>query len=265
MEYSKGDAFKEAGEAKASRPSATDVAKPPIATQTGYSKGEGVVQPKSFVVIFSGGNVREPDYFKLVTVNPSLFPMLKLKILPEDRYYANHEPRVFTYAEMETKAYRESASVEQPDDYYVVTDVDVFMPHIMVFKPRLESQGIKMMISNPCFEVWLYYSRRTDKFDGFVAPANPEALSSAVKTFVHTQTGGVNPTKALYDIETNISNARATYTGDTNGIPALFSTNMYLLAERIQPLLNDGLAVLRKRDEERIAFYKASAKKSQRS
>lgn len=260
MEYSKGDAFKEVGEAKETRPSATEEAKPPVAMQVGYSKGDGVVQPKAFVVIFSGGNVREPDYFKLVTVNLSRFPMLKIKVLPEDRYYANHEPRVFTYAEMETKAYRESASYEQPDDYYVVTDVDVFMPHIIAFKPRLESQGIKMMVSNPCFEVWLYYSRRSDKFEGFVAPANPEALSSAVKKFVHMQTGGVNPTKALYDIDTSIENARATYAEDANAIPALFSTNMYVLAERIQPLLQDGLAVLRKQDEERIAFYRAATK-----
>ncbi|MBQ7181035.1 MAG: RloB domain-containing protein [Bacteroidaceae bacterium] len=261
MEYSKGDAFKEAGEAKETRPSATEEAKPSIAPQAGYSKGEGVVQPKAFVVIFSGGNVREPGYFKLVTVNPSLFPMLKIKVLPEDRYYAHHEPRVFTYAEMETKAYRESASDEHPDDYYVVTDVDVFMSHIIAFKPRLESQGIKMMVSNPCFEVWLYYSRRSDKFEGFVTPANPEALSSAVKTFVHLQTGGVNPTKALYDIDTSIKNARATYAEDANAIPALFSTSMYVLAERIKPLLQDGLAVLRKQDEERIAFYKAASKK----
>lgn len=162
---------------------------------------------------------------------------------------------------METKAYRESASEDQPDQYYVVTDVDVFMPHIIAFKPRLESQGIRMMVSNPCFEVWLYYSKRTDKFEGFVAPANPDALSSAVKTFVHTQTGGVNPTKALYDIETNITNARATYAEDASAIPSLFSTNMFVLAERIQPLLQSGLAVLRKREDARIAFYNTMSKK----
>lgn len=187
MEYSKGDAFKELGRAKSTRPAATDKAAPSIEALTGYTKGEGVVLPKAFVVIFSGGNVREPDYFKLVVLNPSFFPMLKLKILPEDRYYAKHEPRVFTYAETETKAFRSSASIEQPDDYYVVTDVDVFMPHIIAFKPRLESQGIKMMVSNPCFEVWLYYSKRTDRLDGFVAPANPDAISSEVKRFVRKQ------------------------------------------------------------------------------
>ena len=255
MDYSKGDAFKEAGEAKRSRPVATDEVKPSIESLTGYTKGEGIVLPKAFVVIFSGGNVREPDYFKLILSNPSRFPMLKLKILPEDRYYAKHEPRVFTYAETETKAYRSSASTEQPDDYYVVTDVDVFMPHIIVFKPRFEAHGIKMIVSNPCFEVWLYYSKRTDKLDGFVAPQNPDAISSEVKRFVHDKTGGVNPTKAIYDIDTNIRNARATYVADANGIPALFSTNMFELAERIQPLLKDGLEALKKISEERAALY----------
>lgn len=256
MEYSKGDAFREAGEAKKARPVATDKAEPSIAPLSGYTKGEGAVPPRAFVVIFSGGNVREPDYFKLVDQNPSLFPMLKLKILPEDRFYANHEPRVFTYAETETEAYRSSASTEQPDDYYVVTDVDVFMPHIVAFKPRLESQGIRMMVSNPCFEVWLYYSKRTDRLEGFVAPDNLEAISSEVKRFVHEKTGGVNPTKALYDIETNTRNARATFAADANGIPALFSTNMFELAERIQPLVKDGLEVLKTIADERAALYR---------
>jgi hypothetical protein len=256
MEYSKGDPFREAGEAKKEKPVATDQAEPSIRIVTGYTKGEGMVLPKAFVVIFTGGNVREPDYFKLVVLNPSLFPMLKLKILPEDRYYANHEPRVFTYAETETKAYRSSANKEHPDDYYVVTDVDVFMPHIITFKPRLESQGIKMMVNNPCFEVWLYYSKRTDRLDGFVAPKNPDAISSEVKRFVHDKTGGVNPTKALYDLETNIRNARTNYAVDANGIPTLFSTDMFILAERIQPLLKDGLEALQKKEVQRIALYK---------
>lgn len=257
MDYSKGDAFKEVGEAKKANPAAVGEEKFPIEAVAGYSKGEGDKLPKAFVVIFSGGNVRELDYFKLVKVYPSLFPMLKLIILPEDRYYSQHEPRVFSYAETETKAFRDSASIEHPDDYYVVTDVDVFMPHIISFKPRLESQGIKMMVSNPCFEVWLYYSRRTDKFEGFVAPENPEAISSEVKRFVHQTTGGINPSKALYDIATGIKNAQATYVEDTNGIPALFSTNMFVLAERIQPLLNDGLEELQKKEEERIAYYRS--------
>ena len=261
MEYSKGDAFKEAGEAKKTRLAETFETESPIEAIAGYSKSEGVIPPKTFVVIFSGGNVREPAYFKLVTLNPSLFPVLKLKILPEDRYYTNHEPRVFTYSEMETKAFGSSTTTERPDYFYVVTDVDVFMPHIITFKPRLESQGIKMIVSNPCFEVWLYYSKRTDKLDGFVAPANPDAISSEVKRFVHVQTGGVNPTKALYDIETSIRNARANYAEDANGIPALFSTNMYVLAEHIHPFLNEGLETLQNREAERVAFYKASSLK----
>ena len=260
MEYSKGDAFKEAGEAKKARPVTNDKVEVSIETLTGYTKGEGEMLPKAFVVIFSGGNVREPDYFKLVDRNPSLFPMLKLKILPEDRYYANHEPRVFTYAETETKAFRDSASPEQPDDYYVVTDVDVFMPHIITFKPRLEAQNIRMTVSNPCFEVWLYYSKRTDKLDGFVIPNNPEAISSEVKRFVHKKTGGVNPTKALYDIDINIRNARATYAADANGIPMLFSTNMFELAERIQPLLKEGLEALQIIEKEHAALYRKSLK-----
>jgi hypothetical protein len=184
--------------------------------------------------------------------------MLKLKILPEDRYYANHEPRVFTYAQTETEAYRSSASTEQPDDYYVVTDVDLFMPHIVAFKPRLEAQGIKMMVSNPCFEVWLYYSKRPDRLDGFVLPTNYDAISSEVKRFVHNKTGGVNPIKALYDIATNIRNARAAYATDANGIPTLFSTNMFELAERIQPLLKDGLDALKKNAEELAALYRCN-------
>lgn len=44
MEYSKGDAFREAGEAKKARPVATDKAEPSIAPLSGYTKVVRIIQ-----------------------------------------------------------------------------------------------------------------------------------------------------------------------------------------------------------------------------
>ncbi|MDR1224627.1 MAG: RloB family protein [Tannerella sp.] len=51
----------------------------------------------------------------------------------------------------------------------------------------------------------------------------------------------INPAKAILNIEQNIENAKKHYKEDENGIPALFSTNMFLLAEDFFPLIESEL------------------------
>lgn len=245
MDYRKGEARLDVGDAR-NMPVPVTVSKsssiplPP----PGYTKEDGRVLPKSFLVIFSGGKRREEDYFRVIENNPDKFPSLKLKFYVEDRYKKHHEPLLFELSLNKVDEYNGSSNPDTPDDFFLLTDVDLFMPHILAYKQRFEQKGIHLIINNPCLEVWLYYSKRDDKFVGFVPPANPEALSDSVKKFVHLQTGGVHPKKAIFDVEVNIVNARANYSEDNNGIPCVFSTNMYLLAERMLPLIKDGLQVV---------------------
>ena len=49
------------------------------------------------------------------------------------------------------------------------------------------------------------------------------------------------PEKAILSIYPNIENAKKNYNEDENGIPMLFSTNMYLLAEALLLLIEPEL------------------------
>ena len=84
-------------------------------------------------------------------------------------------PLVFDLAEEKVKQYKTSASYEKPDEYYVVSDVDEFKDHLICFQQKCQELNINLIISNPCIEVWLYYSKRADRFAQAAAPARANA------------------------------------------------------------------------------------------
>lgn len=103
-----------------------------------------------------------------------------------------------------------------------------------------------MIISNSCFEVWLYYAEKSNRPLDFVIPQNKLEISSAFKTWANTQIkGGLKPKKAIFNIERNIANAKNNYV-EENGFPTLFSTQMFRLAEQMLPFVKDGLVQLKK-------------------
>lgn len=210
---------------------------------TGYSKAENVLLPKAFIVVFSNGEVREKQYFHWMKCHCE---KLKLEffskpISPDD---------LLSYVKTKKTEYDLTAAEEMPDTYYTVTDVDHFYNDIIRSKPLYEKESVKLIISNPCFEVWLYYSKREDKFDGFEMPENHLKLSQMVKRFLNEKIpGGCNPLKAVFDIKQNIKAARANYGEDEKGVPVLFATNMFLIAENVLPYIEGDI------DKDRTTAY----------
>ncbi len=196
---------------------------------TRYSKGEAIIEPEAFFVVFSNGEVREKNYFSWMMRN---CPRLKLEFegipqSPDD---------LLVKAVEKKEEYAKTASEMYPDKYYAVTDVDHFYNDIVRSQDDYVANGIQLVISNPCFEVWLYYSKRDDMFDGFLMPDNLLKLSQEVKHFLNQKIpGGCNPKRAVFDIKDNISNARLHYAEDCNGVPVVFTTNMFVLAEDLLP------------------------------
>ena len=202
---------------------------------TKYSKAENVLLPVAFIVVFSNGEVREKRYFQWMMHHCE---RLKIEffshpVSPDD---------LLVDVKAKKSEYDKTAGAETPDAYYTVTDVDHFYNDILRSKAGYEKEGIKLIISNPCFEVWLYYSQRDDRFEGFVAPKDRLKLSQAVKRFLNeTIPGGVNPAKAVFDIKENIANAHKNYGEDEMGVPVQFATNMFILAGEVLPYLEKDL------------------------
>lgn len=225
-----------------------------------YKKGESYEEVKSFVIIFSGGRETELAYLKPVR-NEMLFPNIKIDVFVEDEFDKQDEellfkPRIFDFAIKKIKEdYLSGASPEMPDSYYLITDVDHFKEAIIANDEKCKEINLQLIVSNPCFEVWLYYSKHADRFQGFEVP--DKNLSHSVKKFVNSSVkGGLNTGKCIFDIKQNIHNAEANYQCDECGFPTLFSTNMFLMAKQVLPYIESGLDAIRRSMEEKRRLYK---------
>jgi len=202
---------------------------------TGYSKAENVVQPAAFMVVFSNGEVREKNYFQGLKCH-----CVNLRL----EFYANPVSPDDMWEDVKARKeeYELTAGDEIPDKYYLVTDVDHFYNDIINCRSDYNQENVTMIVSNPCFEVWLYYSKRDDKFEGFEMPENKLKLSQCVKRFLNEKIpGGCNPKKAVFDIRTNIVNAKKNYDEDENGVPTIFASNMFIIAEEVLPFVENDI------------------------
>ena len=206
-----------------------------------YKKEEGVFLPISFFVIVSGGEIREKNYFHKIR-NKDKYRRIKIEFIT-DPTQLNPDGMLET-ALCKQERY-ESSHTDTPDKIFIVSDVDHFYNDLLRIKPECEKADISLIINNPCFEIWLYYGKINSKPIDFVIPDDKLKISQLFKTYLGTKvTGGVNPIKAIYDISVAIKNAKDNYKEDTKSIPKLFSTNMFLLAEDIMPLIDIELKVM---------------------
>ena len=243
-----------------SAPQLQSVASPlNITVDDRYIKPESFKEAKSFIVIFSGGKETEKKYFHILG-NSKLFPDFRCDFLPEPKFKNGMEPLVFDFAETQIERYKSSESESSPDKYYIVSDVDDFYESLVRNKERCDSMGASLVISNPCFEVWLYYSKFSDCFEGCVMPQDKHKYSQTIKTW-YNRKGTIDVKYALFDIKQNIQNARANYQEDENLIPQQFSTSMYRWAEDNLSVILTGICKAKKERENRNALYKSQNKK----
>lgn len=205
-----------------------------------YRKPSKEILPKSFFVIISGGEVRKKKYFKIIS-NQDIFQRIKIEFIADPDKLS---PKgMFEIALIKKEHYLSSmdTNTEKPDKIFLVSDVDHFMPELLEIKTKCTLEHLHLIISNPCFEVWLYYAHRSD-IPNFPIPEKKETISQKFKTWLPTAIkSGINPTTSVFNILENIKNAKANYKEDTTGIPELFSTNMFVLAEELFPLIEPEL------------------------
>ena len=209
-----------------------------------YTKPDAFKHPQKLVVVYSGGTEREKDYFRLIDKNPTLFPV-RIDFYANPNFEKGGRPSIVQFAKDKTAEYKESASEENPDSYFLLTDVDHFERFLREMKIECEENDIELIISNSCFEVWLYYAEKSDRCSAFNVPENKMEVSSAFKTWANAEVkGGLKPTKAILNIEQNIENAKKNYE-EEDGFPNLFSTQMFRLAEHLLPFVKNNLKFLR--------------------
>lgn len=208
-----------------------------------FTKKEGVLSPSLFIII-SGGVKREKQYFQRIS-DCKVFPRIKIEFRAKDSVTGEEglSPRKMHKEAVRIKEiYDESKSTDIDDKIFLVADVDLFLNELKEIKPLCEVAKIKLVVSNSCFEIWLYYGHESEKPIDFKVPSDIAKISSEFKAYLNQKVpGGVDPRKAIFNIEQAITNAKKNYIADSNGIPVLFSTDMFKLAEELVQLIKPEL------------------------
>jgi len=223
-----------------------------------YQKPYIEEMPKVFFVIISGGEVREKNYFKIIA-NQDKFKRIKLEFIADPLKLS--PDGMLELAQFKKDRFESSKHTDdEPDKIYLISDVDHFMAELLKIKPTCDSENFKLIISNSCFEVWLYYAY-LDVIPNFPIPSDYLKVSSKFKGWLPSVIrGGIKPEKAILYIYQNIENALKNYKVDANGIPELFSTNMFELAEDLLPLIEPELTNMIEENKRIEAEYREHKK-----
>lgn len=207
-------------------------------TSSDYSKGEATIETR-IVFVISGGDKRERDYFKMVMKDRNI-RRLKIAFVSKKRQGLVPTQMFELAKDFQTDAVfvteTDRYNIDPDDTIYLVQDIDEFEQEIRgLLKRQDEVQQTKWIISNPSIETWLFYH----KFDtpcGILDEGLDKPLNERSKWLKHKLdelvNGGMNPIEAFADIRTAIENSKANYR-ECNGLPDVYSTQMYILAEDI--------------------------------
>lgn len=206
----------------------------------GYTKQEGELSPALYFVI-SGGEIRERNYLQAIEKKQE-FSSLRIIFMTSERGRGGLTPQMMhTHVE----AAFSNGHIEQNgihydimeiDAVYLLTDVDHYSNELQSLLPATMEKPYKWIVSNPDFEIWLYYSYFDNPSTDLVSiAALPQSeMSSALKTRNgELKSGGIDPRKAFEQIPVAISNSLKNYKEDEYGMPALFATQMHIFIQNV--------------------------------
>lgn len=206
----------------------------------GYSKLEGVLS-YSIICVISGGTKRERTFLTEIEKKKTFRSLDVIFVSsPDDK--GGLTPKMMQ-AEFERicndgiiKAHDRDIEIEDVDCFYMLTDVDHYENELKGILQKKREKYPIWIISNPDFEIWLYYCYRNNPFTELadVVCAKPEVRSSLLKTINGTfnNNGGLDTRKAFEHLKDGIAHSKEHYS-EVDYIPTLLSTQMHVFAEDV--------------------------------
>lgn len=237
------------------------------AVSSDYSKGAPFISTR-IVFILSGGTKRERDYFRPLKADGHI-RSIKITFRSKDgQGLKPYELKSLAEEFLNTKRFvtedSKSFQIEEGDVLYLLQDVDEFGDEIIGHLRNMNKhQPLQWIVSNPSFEIWLfyhYYDSPEVLHDG--VGMSERDRSKWLKEYLNTIiSGGVKTTSALYAAEEAIANSQKNYK-ELNGFPMLYSTQMHIVAETILSIMGHEFSEMKIRQAEKVAYYKKLTQKS---
>lgn len=121
------------------------------------------------------------------------------------------------------------------DKVFLLSDVDEFYDQLeKIFKGNQTDVQGRWVVSNPCFEIWLYYCYldSPEKVLGCLKTEPITTRSKKMKALGNTLvSGGLNPCLAFENMLNGIEHCIAYYAEDDNRITVLYATQMHEMVQ----------------------------------
>ena len=210
----------------------------------GYEKTDGVMS-YSIICVISGGEKRERDFLKTLIRQKDLHSLRVAFISKEGQGLQPYQMQEQWEEIQNTKTIaidERNFQLDEMDKVFLLSDVDEFYEQLVRI---LESHGVEdqgeWIISNPCFEIWLYYCFCDKPLEDLasIIPLSPKQRSQELKHLGHNiVTGGLNGIKAFEYMQAGIAHSIRNYAEDSNAIPVLFATQMHKMAQFLIDTMN---------------------------
>ena len=210
----------------------------------GYEKTDGVMS-YSIICVISGGEKRERDFLKTLIRQKDLHSLRVAFISKEGQGLQPYQMQDQWEEIQKTKTIAvddRTFQLDEMDKVFLLSDVDEFYEQLVriLESHDVEDQG-EWIISNPCFEIWLYYCfcDKPQEDLASIIPLSPKQRSQELKHLGHNiVTGGLNGIKAFEYMLPGIAHSIRNYAEDSNAIPVLFATQMHKMAQFLIDTMN---------------------------
>ncbi|MCY1635771.1 RloB family protein [Marinifilum sp. D737] len=184
---------------------------------------------KLFAIACEGGK-REPEYFKTFRyISPRVAVDIIEDIVSDSEMTVVHDNKSAPKWVLDRAVkYIDKEGLSKEDELWFVMDKDRWsesqLREIAMYCEEYPNWHI--VISNPCFEVWLYFHKNKEKPNPTISSCNN--FKNALSTFTP---GGYHPLKYIPDFMQAIDNARENDTSEEFFIPNLKETKVYELGQ----------------------------------
>jgi hypothetical protein len=182
--------------------------------------------------IATEGYKTEPNYFKLFGYMSSKIKVDLIEEIVDDQEVLGLNPNKSSPKWVLDRAVRyiEKEGLSDEDDLWFVMDVDRWsrkqLQEIADYCKKYPNWHI--VLSNPCFEVWLYFHKKKDFVNS--TANNCQQLKYEISTF---DKGGYHPTDYISLLFDAIANAKAADSDPKHYLPKPKETKVYQLGEAL--------------------------------
>ena len=178
------------------------------------------------------GSKREPEYFHVFRLMSGKIAVDTIEEIVSDAESLAINPNKSSPRWVLDRAmkYIEKEGLNNEDELWFVMDVDRWSASqlLEIYEYCCQYPNWNIALSNYCFEVWLYFHKKTDISQS--ASTSCSDFKYEISTF---ENGGYHPYKFLPNLPQAITNAKAADSNPAHYLPNAKETKVYKLAEAL--------------------------------